>query len=219
MYITLGKPKSIQDLNTASYQLSKPRRSDIPMIVIDDEDVPYLEDIRFHGFNLSHFKDIEQIESVNGFEIVLCDIRGIGKKFNSKFEGAHIISEIKRVYPFKIIIAFSAYTFDPSYNKYFKLADDILKKDIEIDEWVERLDEAIEMAINPIYKWEKIKTYLQTQRINPFDLIGLEDEYVRLFQKRISLGSFPSRKIKGNLSEDAKRVLQSFLTSLVFKLL
>jgi len=219
MYITFGKPKSIHDLNTASYQLSKPRRIDIPMIMIDDEEVPKLGDIRHHGFNLSHFKEIEQIDSVNGFEIVLCDIRGIGKKFHSKFEGAHVISEIRRVYPFKVIIAYSAYTFDPTYNKYFKLADDIIKKDLDIDEWVERLDNAIELSINPVYKWEKIKLFLQTQKISPLDLVKLEDEYVRLFEKKLKIGSFPSKKVKNNLNEETKQVLQSFVTSVIFKLI
>ena len=219
MYITFGRPKSIHDLNTASFQLSKPKRIDVPMIIIDDEDVPYLEDIRRHGFNLSHFKEIEQIDSVSGFEIVLCDIRGIGKKFNSKFEGAHIISEIRRVFPFKVIIAYSAYTFDPTYNKYFKLADDIIKKDLDIDDWIERLDSSIEMAINPIHKWEKIKQFLQTQKISPTDLVKLEDEYVRLFEKKIKLGSFPSKGLINNLNDDVKQVLQSFLTSMIFNLI
>jgi hypothetical protein len=219
MYITFGTPRSIHDLNTASYQLSKPRRIDIPIIMIDDEEVPHLEEIRHHGFNLSHFKEIEQIDSLSAFEIVLCDIRGIGKKFQSKYEGAHVISEIRRVYPFKIIIAYSAYTFDPSYNKFFRLADDILKKDLGIDEWVERLDGAIELAINPVLKWEKIKLYLQSQKIGSIDLVKLEDEYVRLFEKKIKIGSFPSKKVKNNLNEEAKQVLQSFLTSMIFKLI
>ena len=143
MYFTIGKPKNVNVLNTADYQFSKPKRSDVPIVIIDDQDVPYIEDLRYNGFNVMHIKDIDQIDSIKGFEIIICDIRGIGKKFKSNFEGAHIISEIRRVYPFKIIIGYTAYTFDPTYNKYLSLADDVFKKDIDIDEWITHLDSII----------------------------------------------------------------------------
>ena len=219
MYFTFGKPKSVQALNTPSLNLVKPNRNEVPIIVIDDEQIPYLEDIRYHGFNITQFKDIEQIESVKGFEIVLCDIRGIGKKFKSKYEGAHIISEIKKIFPYKIVIAYTAYTFDPNYNKFFNIADNVFKKDIDRDEWIENLDKAIEMAINPITKWKKIRNFLQEQNVSSVDIIKLENEYVEMIQKKRKIDSFPSRRIKKSLSDNVQDVIKSFLGSLLLKLL
>jgi hypothetical protein len=219
MYWTFGKPKNIQELNTPSFNLLKPKRNEVPILVIDDEDIPYLEDIRNHGFNFTRLNDIDQIESVKGFEIVLCDIRGIGKKFKSKFEGAHIISEIKKVFPYKIVIAYTAYTFDPTYNKYFNIADDVFRKDIDRDEWIEKLDNAIEMAINPITKWIKIRNFLQEQNISSVDIIKLEDEYVDMIQRKRRIDSFPSKRLKRNLSSNVQDVINSFLGSLFLKLL
>ncbi len=219
MYFTLGKPKSIQELNTPSLYLVKPKRNEVPIVVIDDEQIPYLEDIRYHGFNITHLKDIDQIESVKGFEIVLCDIRGIGKKFKSKYEGAHMISEIKKIFPYKIVIAYTAYTFDPNYNKFFNIADDVFKKDIDRDEWIERLDNAIKMAINPISKWSKIRNFLQEQNVSSVDIIKLENEYVEMILQKRNVNSFPSKRIKKSLASNVQDVINSFLGSLLLKLL
>ncbi|MCJ7449138.1 MAG: hypothetical protein MUO72_15775 [Bacteroidales bacterium] len=219
MYILVGKPKSANDLNTASYQLTKPQRSDVAIVIIDDQHVPYIEDLRYNGFNVMYINDLDQIESIKGFEIIICDIKGVGKKFKSKYEGAHLISEIRRVYPFKIIIGYTAYTLDASYNQYLSMADDIFKKDIDLDDWISHLETAIELAINPIYKWKKISNYLQMNNIKTMDLVRLEDEYVRLIQRKISLDSFPSRKLRNNLSEEAKGIIKSFLNSLIIKLI
>jgi hypothetical protein len=219
MYVLVGNPKSASDLNTAGYQLTKPQRSDVPIVIIDDQHVPYIEDIRYNGFNVMYINDLDQIQSIKGFEIIICDIKGVGKKFSSKFEGAHLISEIRRVYPFKIIIGYTAYTLDASYNQYLSLADDIFKKDIDLDDWITHLDNAIELAINPIYKWKKISNYLQANNIKTMDLVRLEDEYVRLIQRKISLDSFPSRKLRNNLSEETKGIIKSFLNSLIIKLI
>ena len=219
MYILVGKPKSASDLNTASYQLTKPKRSDVPIVIIDDQHVPYIEDLRYNGFNVMYINDLDQIESVKGFEIIICDIKGVGKKFKSKYEGAHVISEIRRVYPFKIIIGSTAYTLDASYNQYLSLADDIFKKDIDLDDWISHLDTAIELAINPIYKWKKISNYLQTNSIKTMDLVRLEDEYVRLIQRKIRLDSFPSKKLSNNLTDETKGIIKSFLNSLIIKLI
>jgi len=219
MYILVGKPKSASDLNTASYQLTKPKRSDVPIVIIDDQHVPYIEDLRYNGFNVMYINDLDQIESVKGFEIIICDIKGVGKKFKSKFEGAHVISEIRRVYPFKIVIGYTAYTLDASYNQYLSLADDIFKKDIDLDDWISHLDTAIELALNPIYKWKKISNYLLTNSIKTMDLVRLEDEYVRLIQRKIRLDSFPSKKLSNNLSDETKGIIKSFLNSLIIKLI
>jgi len=219
MYVLIGKPKTAHDLNTADYQLTKPNRSDVPIVIIDDQHVPYIEDLRYNGFNVMYINDLDQIESIKGFEIIICDIKGVGKKFKSRYEGAHLISEIRRVYPFKIIVGYTAYTFDASYNQYLSLADDIFKKDIDIDDWIAHLDNAIDLAINPIYKWKSIRNYLLNNNIKTIDLVRLEDEYVRLIQRKIKLDSFPSKRLRNDLSEEIQFIIKSFLNSLIIKLI
>jgi len=219
MHISIGRLKTIAELNTPEFHLNKPNRVDVPILIIDDEDVPNIEELKSHRYNITHTKDIDQIESTAPFEIIVCDIRGVGKKFGSKFEGAHIISEIRNFYPFKIINAYTAYTFDPSYNRFLKQADDVFKKDADIDEWVTLLENSIDLAINPVHKWRKISNYLQSRDIAMSDLALLEHQYVKLMQKKIKLDTFPGRKLNRNLSQENKDVIQSFLTSLIIKII
>ena len=80
MYILIGKPKTANDLNTAACQLTKPKRSDVSIVIIDDQHVPYIEDLMYYGFNVMYINDLDQIESIKGFEIIICDIKGVGKK-------------------------------------------------------------------------------------------------------------------------------------------
>lgn len=123
-----GTPYSIKDLNVPSLKLKNIERINIPILVIDDNEFEYLQHLKNHRFDLTYFDDIQSIESTKEYEIILCDINGVGKKFKSKYEGAHVISEIHKKYPFKTIIAYTGHTHDPSYNRFFKLADYNLQK-------------------------------------------------------------------------------------------
>lgn len=149
MFLHIGEPKSIKDLNKPSLKLNKVDRIKVPILVIDDNEFEYLEHLKKHRFDVTYFSDIPSIESAKEYEVILCDINGVGKIFDSKYEGAHVISELNKKYPFKTIIAYTGYTHDPTYNKFFRLADYVFKKDLDGDEWVDNLDDAIESAVNP----------------------------------------------------------------------
>jgi len=118
-----GKPKSIKDLDIPTLKLKTIDRINIPILVIDDNEFEYLDHLKTHRFDLTYFDDIQSIESAKEYEIILCDINGVGKRFESKYEGAHVIAELHKKYPFKTIIAYTGYTHDPTFNKFFRMAD------------------------------------------------------------------------------------------------
>src|SRR4051812_32693639 len=121
-FIIFGRPKQVSDLKDHTINHSAGSlRSQIPILVVDDQEFPYLEVLRQHGFNLTFFNDISDVRQVNNFPVVVCDIKGVGKSFKSKYEGAHVIAEIKKYFPTKILIAFTAHMFDSSFNKYFAM--------------------------------------------------------------------------------------------------
>ena len=218
-YINLGKPKSIKDLDLPGLSLKNIDRIKIPILVIDDNEFEYFDHLKKHRFDLTYFQDIQSIESAKAYEIILCDINGVGKIFNSKYEGAHVISELHKKYPFKTIIAYTGYTHDPSYNKYFKMADLNIKKDIDGDEWIEQLDFAIELTIDPKKKWIKLRDFLLNNNVSLFEIMKLENEYVKSIINGENLQDFPSDKLKKEMSKDVRAVLQSFTGSIIFKLL
>lgn len=219
MLLTIGKPLGIKDLNVPSLKLKTLERKQIPIMVIDDEPFSYLEHIKTHRFDIEYFEDIQTIESAEAYEIILCDIQGVGKKFNSKYEGAHVIAELRKKYPFKTIVAYTGYKHDPSFNRFFALADFSVNKDIDGDEWIDKLDHAIAIATDPKNRWIKVRSFLLEHDVPLYDIMMLENEYVKLLINGKSIKDFPSTKLSNEISGDIRAVLQSFTASIIFKLI
>lgn len=98
--LILGKCYELDELNKViPYQVSN--RNLVPIVCIDDQGMQYDQILINHGFNLKVLSDITDIRAVSDYPIVICDIKGIGKSFGSKFEGGHIIEEIHKNYPEK----------------------------------------------------------------------------------------------------------------------
>ncbi|OFY94226.1 MAG: hypothetical protein A3K10_17605 [Bacteroidetes bacterium RIFCSPLOWO2_12_FULL_31_6] len=219
MFYTIGNPYGIKDLNIPSLKLKTLDRKQIPMLVIDDEEFEYLDHVKTHRFDVQYFPDIQTIESAEAYEVILCDIDGVGKKFSKKFQGAHIIAELRKRYPFKTIIAYTGYTHDPTFNRFFAMADFSVKKDIDGDEWIEKLDEAIKIATDPKNRWIKVRNYLLEHDVPLFEIMKLENEFVKTLVEGKSLEDFPSTKLSNEISGDIRGVLQSFTASIIFKLI
>jgi hypothetical protein len=214
MFIHFGKPLGLHNLKSKSFDKNDLKRHEAPIAIIDDEPFPYTAAIRKHDFNVKEIGDIKDINAVQSYSVILCDIKGVGKSFGSKYEGAHVIEEIKRYYPSKVLIAYTSHQFDPTYNKFFQLCDFTLKKDIDSDDWVTCLDKAIHMAQDPITQWNKVRQSLLTQDINILDLVLLEDAFVR---KILNIdNNFNYSKIVKNLPSDAKQVILNFASNLLF---
>lgn len=218
MFLHIGQPLNIGHLNTIQIKLKKVDRREVPIVLIDDQKFEYLDTLKMHGFNIIHLNDIDDVQSVIGHEIILCDIKGIGKKFGSRYEGAHIMKEIHKKYPFKIIYAYTGYTFDPGFNEYLKIADSVLKKDIELDEWIEALDAAIELTKDPVKRWIKIRNYLLEKEVTLFNLTKLENEYVNILLTGGDISKFPSNRATKGLPAQFRSILIEFTSSIIFKL-
>jgi len=218
-FITIGKPKSIKELDVPILKMKGIDRIKIPILVIDDSPFEYLDHLKTHRFDLTYFNDIPSIESSKEYEIILCDINGVGKNLKSKYQGAHVISEIHKKYPFKTIIAYTGFTHDPTYNIFFRMADFTVKKDIDGDEWIEKLDAAIDLTTDPKKKWIKMRNHLMENDVTLFEIVKLEDEYVKCILSGKGLENFPSKQLGKEINQDVRAVIQSFTASIIFKLI
>lgn len=100
--------------------------------------------MKANGYQIQHKQDIEP------YDIILCDISGVGKKLGYQKEGAFIIREIHANYPNKRIIAYTSYTYNPELNQFFSMADFVAPKDFSIDGWIDALDEQVRKSIDPV---------------------------------------------------------------------
>ncbi|MDT8849467.1 hypothetical protein RN053_03125 [Pantoea dispersa] len=214
--LILGKCYELEELNKVTpYQVSN--RNLIPIVCIDDQGMQYDQILINHGFNLKVLTDITDIRAVSDYPIVICDIKGIGKSFGSKFEGGHIIEEIHKNYPEKILISFSGNQFDARYNKFFKLCDYVLTKDIDSDQWVSVLDDTIKKVTTPIAQWKRMRAFLYEKNVSTRKVFELEQEFITAIITK-DKSKFATNKTLDNLSQDTRTVLTGFLSSLLFKL-
>jgi DNA-binding NtrC family response regulator len=212
----LGRTRELADLKTIS-NAGNIERSSVSILCIDDQGLEYEEIIRNHGFNIRVLKDIEDIKAVTEYPVVICDIKGVGKSFGSKFEGGHIIEEIKNKYPEKVVIAYTGQQFDATYNKFFSLADFTLSKDIDSDTWVSTLDETIRKVVSPIEQWKRMRDFLLDKDVSLKTIFELEQQFINAVLTKDKSKFAKDSTIKG-LEGDVRSVITSFVASILFKM-
>jgi len=162
------------------------KRTEIQIAVIDDKIFPPIEELRRHEFNITFFNDIESINLLADFDIVITDIKGVGKYLGSILEGAHLIEEIHKQFPHKYLIAYSGSRFDMTLNKYFNMCDEQKKKDTDVHEWTTTLDKAISCINDPIFQWEKTRLILMKQKFPSEYISKLEKAFAKSVAKKNS---------------------------------
>ena len=159
-------------------------RQHVRILIIDDNEFMAEKYLKNNGYQIDHKYDIDTIKDVEPYEIIMCDISGVGKKLGFEKEGAFIIREIHENYPSKVIIAYTSYTYNADYNQFFALADSVVAKDIPIDDWIGILDEQVRNAINPIQQWKRIRNYLFDNDVSTITIAQIEDKYVKSIKKK-----------------------------------
>jgi CheY-like chemotaxis protein len=194
----------------------KKLRHNIRILIIDDEIFSLEGSLRKAGFNITVKKDIESLTDVEPYQLVLCDIRGVGKAFGSRLEGAYLIKEIKTCYPNIQVIAYTASSYDPTYNTYLSNADQVLTKGVPIDDWVLNLDTQIKMVMDPKFHWKKIQANLIEEGVKTLVIAKIESIYVKGV---ISKNTKILEGLTTFSDEKASKILSNMLTGYIIKLL
>lgn len=196
-------------------------RSRVPIVVIDDEGFPAGGNLKTLGYNIVQIEDIRSVEEVKDYGIVLCDLMGVGPHFSGEKQGAGIIEEIRSHFPSTIVIAYTGSSLASGPARSAKaIADDIVKKDIDISEWRAKLDEYARQALDPRFVWNRLRKRLVEMNVDTKDILVVEDGYIRNYKKRRSNGEILERALKGvTMPQDARSLVRNLVTSAVFTVL
>lgn len=197
-------------------------RQSVPILVIDDQPLAAATNIRNHGYNIDHVVDITSVSATARYGVVLCDLQGVGPALNSEMQGAHVIREIKRMFPEKQVIAYSGSAKNTLMARMAQEhADKFLKKDAPIQDWVDTLDEAISVAGNPVELWKRFRVRMLNSGMTPFQLAEIEDAFVESFWQGSARVQQSVVKRVGEISinQDLRAVVQGFVSSLLFQLI
>ena len=195
-------------------------RSSVRIAIIDDEKFKAHGNLMNYGYKIEELPDIQSLEQVAEFDIILCDLMGVGNNFDQSIGGASIIKEIKENYPTKFVIAYTgsrANTTEANAAKDF--SDDFIKKDDEINKWVQKLDDAIDFTSDPYERWLITRQSLIDHDVDLRRIIELESAYV----DAIKAGDKEFSGIKSvlkrvNISGNAKGIVQSLIASGIYSL-
>ena len=189
-----GKPwffwrlREISDLTIKEPFLDRQKmKGEIRILVVDDKTVPFLDILKNNDYQIKHVKDIEDLRVVETYDIILCDIQGVGKKLSPKHQGVHLVHEIKKHYPFKQVIAFTANPSDPDVVEgLMHKPDKFLPKDANEREWITALDDSIQKFGNPVKQWLNLRSILLSQNVSTKTVAHLESSFVKAIEKKDS---------------------------------
>ena len=213
MFIHFGRPKRLRELHLTR-QSPATVRARQRILVVDDQPFLLKEVIASHGFSIVEMRDLQSVDLAAAYPIIVCDIKGVGAALGGKHEGAHLFREIRKVFPEKYIISFTGFRFDPTFNKYFQSADRSLKKDTDLEAWVEVLDEATTVMSDPVQRWLRVRRHLlDSVEIDMWTVLLLEQAFITAVDsgaKDPLLGAVGELR----LPEETTRLLRAFATSL-----
>lgn len=156
------------------------------ILIIDDKPFEYLDILRTsYEFNIQQKNDLTLLSDVEAFDIVLCDIRGVGKFLNSPYEGAKLIKELKEKYPNKMIIAYTTFEYRSEFQEYLDYADKkIYKGAPDLDTWVGILTQVLRESADPVKYWERIRKALIVANVPTIEIAKYESQYVSAYEKK-----------------------------------
>lgn len=188
------------------------------ILVIDDNEFAPESSLKRNGYQIQHKIDLDTIKDVEPYDIILCDISGVGKKLGFKNEGAFIIREIHASYPNKRIIAYTSYTYNPNYNQFFSMADFVAPKDLAIDSWIDVLDDQIQKSIDPCDQWIKIRDYLLENKVSTLTIAKIENKYVEAVKSK-SFDKLKSYVVGKDKDSQLSSIITEFMSSLCAKII
>lgn len=211
--IVLGKQYTIADLNTPKNALSAiDVRPKIQILLIDDEEFTYKEQLRDEKYNLTCLSRIDDLNAVAVYPIVICDIRGVGTNFDKEKEGAFVVRELKKKFPFKQYAVYSGSLYSlESFEDDLKGIERI-KKDPDIEMWRTYFNELIRRVTDPKENWKTIRDYLIKEDVALKEIALLESNYVDILNNRPDdMKNFPEEKSFPNLRQDIRAIIQSMI--------
>lgn len=195
-------------------------RSSVKIAIIDDEKFKAHSNLTTYGYKIQELPDIKSLDEVKDFDVIICDLMGVGQNFDKSIGGASIIKELKDNYPTKYVIAYTgarSNTAEANVAKQF--SDDFIKKDDDITKLVGKLDEAIDIASDPYERWLITRQGLIDLEIDLRKILELESAYVEAIDSNDSEFSEIKTILKeADLGGHAKGIVQSLIASGIWKI-
>lgn len=142
-------------------------------------------------YNIVTVTDISSLDEVQGYDIIISDIAGVGEGIEKGINGIELVRRLSSRYPEKIYALFSSYAvplreINPAADVVLIDKNDLVrargvgKADIVLTEKVNTL---MSFYASPTRRWEKIRLNLLKEGMSIHEVAELESAYVESVQK------------------------------------
>ncbi|EMA3775834.1 hypothetical protein U2U55_003625 [Vibrio cholerae] len=191
-------------------------RANIKIAIIDDMDVPYLDSLQRSGYNVRHYRDIEDFDMLKSYAVIVCDIKGVGKNFKSKLEGAYIIKEARQLFPEKYIIAMSSAVYKINVAKIIEVADDKIIRDTDLDRVINSISKAVDTMRSNKLRWLRLRdSLLNVHNMDLHDVWEIEQDFIASMLKR-DRRKLENSKGVAHANDMVKGLLVNFISGIIF---
>ena len=178
------------------------------ILVIDDDSFPFTNALRKNEFSIEYKTDIFSLKDVAEYDIILCDIKGVGKFLESTYEGAYLVKQIKEKYPNKIVISYTANDYNPRFQEYLDYADATVPKGTTLEDWDALLSKKLYEIADPVIQWEKTRTALLKAGVSTINVAKYEAMYVKAMEN----GKYETlQKLISDKQTHESEIIQSLL--------
>ncbi|ENM3922377.1 hypothetical protein DDM61_003197 [Vibrio cholerae] len=192
-------------------------RSSVKIAVIDDQDVPYIDNVRNCGYQgITHYRDIDNFEMLSVYSVIICDIRNVGTKLSNR-QGAFIIQQLRKIYPDKYIIAMSSNPFYLPIQEYISSADVKIKRDVSSDVVLNHIQNGVSIMSSRKERWLRFRDYLiNTQQMDLYDVWSIEQEFIKSVINNDRRGFENSTVLQKHGGDMVKGLLINFISGVMF---
>lgn len=192
--------RKMSDIN-GKFDFERRKRS-VRILVIDDDQNSFMpfKPLKKEGYDVEFWKDVEDLGKLEQgiYDIVILDIRGVGKEWCPDEEGFGIIDLLKKRNPSQIVVAYSGETFDFTKGKFYRMADDMIpKQSVDPGTCKSVIDNLICTKLSPNSLWKTIEEILANNGIQPRKINRIESKIVKVLDQN------------GN-EQDVQDILRSF---------
>jgi DNA-binding NtrC family response regulator len=152
--------KNVRELSTD--ELSK-AKFQARIAIVDDEEVPNMENLQNDGYNTLKYSDILNMdEFINKkHHVLILDIQGVGKKLAGDLEGWGLLEYLKKEHPHIVVIVFTGADWSiTKFKERADMADFIIGKDSEYLNFKMKVDAAIKKAFSVSFHLEVLKNQI-----------------------------------------------------------
>lgn len=176
----------------------KVNRNNVKICVVDDEGFD-IDKVHSLGYiQVDRKLRFENIGDYEKYDIILCDIEGVGNELDSIRQGLAVAEQIKFVYPEKIVLIYSGKNIE-AYGERPANIDGVLSKVESTTELVKSIDRYYKESIDPIIVWEKTRQQMLNAGIATKTIAIVEDLYCVSMLEREDYLQFEEYKLLENI--------------------